>query len=110
MLGRWYEISILMDKWWYISFENCVEFRAQKLLLATGKCLCVKQIAYIKEETFPNCQTLSGKLGWSYYQELIKLSVPLEMQFYITQCENGGWGARDLQRQMKSMLFHIFTL
>lgn len=35
---------------------------------------------------------------------------PLEMSFYINQCEKDGWSVRELKRQMKSMLFHRIAL
>ena len=34
---------------------------------------------------FPICQTLSNKLSWSHYCELIKISDELERSFYLQQ-------------------------
>lgn len=59
---------------------------------------------------FPICKTLSCKLSWSHYVEVLKISDKLEMQFYISQCENDNWSVRELQRQMKSMLFYRLAL
>ncbi|MFI3287689.1 MAG: DUF1016 N-terminal domain-containing protein [Rikenellaceae bacterium] len=64
-------------------------------------------ILYVK---FPNIQTLSGKLSWSHYVEVLRLDDPLETSFYIAQCERNNWSVRELQRQMKSMLFHRLAL
>ena len=55
---------------------------------------------------FPNCTTLSCKLSWSHYFEILKSDDPLEISFYTKQCEIERWSVRELQRQMKSMLFH----
>ncbi len=59
---------------------------------------------------FPKIQTLSGKLSWSHYVEILKLEDPLEIGFYIAQCERDDWSVRELQRQKKSMLFHRLAL
>ena len=59
---------------------------------------------------FPKFQTLSGKLGWSHYVELLKLEDPMERSFYEQECERENWGVRELKRQMKSMLFHRIAL
>ena len=56
--------------------------------------------------TFPNSTTLSCKLSWSHYQEILKLDDPLEISFYVHECENARWSVRELKRQRDSMLFH----
>lgn len=60
--------------------------------------------------SYPKFQTLSGKLTWSHYVELLKIEDPLERGFYEKQCEVENWGVRELKRQMKSMLFHRVAL
>lgn len=59
---------------------------------------------------FPIFQTLSGKLSWSHYCEILKIEDELEIQFYQKQCESENWSVRELKRQMKSMLFHRLAL
>ena len=61
-------------------------------------------------QLYPKFQTLSGKLTWSHYIELLKIEDPLERGFYEHQCESEGWGIRELKRQMKSMLFQRVAL
>ena len=59
---------------------------------------------------YPILQTVSAKLSWSHYVELLKLDDPLERSFYEKEAEAGHWGVRELKRQMKSMLFHRLAL
>lgn len=59
---------------------------------------------------FPKFQTLSGKLTWSHYTEILKADSDLEISFYVKQCELENWSVRELKRQMKSMLFHRLAL
>ena len=56
--------------------------------------------------SYPILQTVSAKLTWSHYVELLKIDDPLERAFYEKEVENEHWGVRELKRQMKSMLFH----
>lgn len=60
--------------------------------------------------SFPILQTLSVKLSWSHYQEILKAEDKLEISFYIKECEQEGWSVRELHRQMNSMLFHRLAL
>ena len=59
---------------------------------------------------YPNLQTVSAKLSWSHFVELLKIADPLERSFYEKECENEKWGVRELKRQMKSMLFQRLAL
>lgn len=59
---------------------------------------------------FPKVQTVSGLLSWSHYIEILKIEDPLEMTFYIKQCEKEHWSVRELKRQRDSMLFHRLAI
>ncbi len=54
--------------------------------------------------------TLSHKLTWSHYYEILKADSDLEIGFYTKQSEKEKWSVRELKRQMKSMLFHRLAL
>ncbi len=59
---------------------------------------------------FPICETLSHKLTWSHYFELLKCDDPLEMKFYMKECIKEGWKVRELKRQINSSLFQRLAL
>jgi predicted nuclease of restriction endonuclease-like (RecB) superfamily len=59
---------------------------------------------------FPICQTLSDKLSWSHYCELIKISDELERSFYLQQNIRDSWSVRELKRQMDSGLYMRLAL
>lgn len=61
-------------------------------------------------QAYPILQTLSAKLSWSHYVELLKIDDPLERSFYLKECEQENWGVRELRRQMRSMLFQRLAL
>ena len=54
---------------------------------------------------YPNRQTLSAKLSWSHYIELLSIDNDLERGFYEQQCVNERWSVRELHRQSDSALF-----
>lgn len=60
--------------------------------------------------TFPKCETLSHKLTWSHYFELLKCEDPMEMQFYFHEAIKEGWKVRELKRQIRSSLFQRIAL
>lgn len=53
------------------------------------------RLFYIK---YPKFQTLSGKLSWSIYCELLSLSDDLARSFYEQQCIKDNWSVRELRR------------
>ncbi len=59
---------------------------------------------------YPIFQTLSGKLNWSHYCELINIEDDLERSFYEKQCIKENWSVRELKRHKKTMLFHRLAL
>ncbi len=55
-------------------------------------------------------QTLSGKLSWSHYVELLTIEEDLERSFYEKQSLNENWSVRELKRQIDSALFYRLAL
>jgi predicted nuclease of restriction endonuclease-like (RecB) superfamily len=51
------------------------------------------------------CSTLSHKLSWSHFVELIKIKDELKREFYIAMCSTERWNVRTLRERVNSMLF-----
>ena len=62
---------------------------------------------YLKYQKF---QTVSGKLSWSHYAELLSIEEDLSRQFYENQSLKENWSVRELNRQINSALFHRIAL
>jgi len=60
--------------------------------------------------TYPKFQTLSGKLSWSHYCELLSISDNTERSFYEKECANSNWSVRELKRQIETSLFERLLL
>ena len=85
---------------------------AKDLTLLNGRGFSRSNLSYMRKFylSFPKCETVSHKLTWSHYFEILKCDEPLEMQFYLKQCIKEGWKVRELKRQMKSALFQRLAL
>lgn len=60
--------------------------------------------------TYPIFQTLSGKLSWSHYAELLTVSDDKARSFYEKQAEMENWSFREMKRQIDSSLFERLSL
>jgi hypothetical protein len=59
---------------------------------------------------FPIRETVSGKLSWSHYFEILKTNDRAAVIFYINQIEKFGWSVRHLKQQIKNGLHHCVTI
>lgn len=50
-------------------------------------------------------QTLSAKLSWSHFMELISLKNKTQRNFYAEMCGIGSWGVRELRDKIDGMFF-----
>lgn len=60
--------------------------------------------------SYPICQTLSGRLSWSHYCELLSISDEQKRSFYEKETINANWSVRELKRQIKTSLFERLLL
>ena len=106
-----------------VEFEQQGKIRAEygkQLLVRLSKDLTARRgkgfsrsnLSYMRKFylAFPKCVTLSHKLTWSHYYELLKCEDEMEMQFYFQEALNQKWKVRELRRQIKSSLFHRLAL
>lgn len=65
------------------------------------------RLFYTKYQKF---QTVSGKLSWSHYAELLTVSDDLARSFYEKQSIKENWSFREMKRQIDSALFQRLAL
>ncbi|MFA5329370.1 MAG: PDDEXK nuclease domain-containing protein [Prolixibacteraceae bacterium] len=120
--------TILVQTYWQIGryiveFEQHGNERAEygtqlferlskDLTTAYGKGFSRSNLLYMRKLYlyFQISETLSHKLTWSHYFEILKADSELEIGFYSKQCEKENWSVRELKRQMKSSLFERIAL
>jgi predicted nuclease of restriction endonuclease-like (RecB) superfamily len=64
-------------------------------------------------EVFPDSEivsTLSAKLGWSHFAEIIPLKKELQREFYAEMCRVERWSVRTLRDKIGGMLFERTAL
>ena len=85
---------------------------SRDLTTAYGKGFGRSNLFYMRKIylSFQISGTLSHKLTWSHYYEILKADSDVEIGFYSKQAEKEQWSVRELKRQMKSMLFHRLAL
>ena len=59
---------------------------------------------------YPKFQTVSRKLSWSHYCELLSIENKEERNFYEKECINSNWSVRELKRQIDTSLFERLLL
>lgn len=59
---------------------------------------------------YPIWKTVSVKLSWSHYLELIKIEEENKRNFYLKEAINSRWSVRELQRQKNSLLYERLAL
>lgn len=59
---------------------------------------------------YPIFQTVSGKLTWSHYCELLSVSDKDARAFYEKEAINSNWSVRELKRQINTSLFQRLLL
>lgn len=59
---------------------------------------------------YEKCQTVSGKLSWSHYCELLSISDDNKRSFYEKEAVNSSWSVRELKRQIESSLYERLLL
>ena len=65
------------------------------------------RLLYLK---YPNCQTLSSKLSWSHYCELLYIADDDKRHFYEKEAINANWSVRELKGQISTSLFERLLL
>lgn len=81
-----------------------------KKTLGTG--FSVSNLQYMRRFyiAYPKQQTLSVKLSWSHYCELLSIENEEERNFYEKECINSNWSVRELKRQLETSLFERLLL
>ena len=92
--------------------EQTLKQMSKALTQALGKGFSRSNLQNMRQLylTYEKCQTLSGKLSWSHYCELLSISDPDKRSFYEQEAINANWSVRELKRQVDSSLFERLLL
>lgn len=92
--------------------KQLLENLAKDLTIKYGKGFSRSNLNYMRQlsHKYPICETLSHKLSWSHYYELLKVEDNLAREFYEKQSIAEDWTVRELKRQKKTGLFHRLAI
>lgn len=92
--------------------DAILEKISEKLTAEFGKGFSSRNLRTMRKFylTYPIWQTVSAKLSWSHYLELIKIDENNKRDFYLKEAINCRWSVRELQRQIGSLLYERLLL
>jgi len=92
--------------------ETVLEKLSEKLTNEFGKGFSPRNLRTMRKfyNIYPIWKTVSSKLSWSHYLEIIKIEEEHKRNFYIKECINSGWSVRELQRQIASLLYERLVI
>ena len=84
-----------------------LESLASDLTLLHGKGFSRSNLNYMRllYVRYPICASLTHKLSWTHYRELVKIDNALERSFYEKQSALENWSVEELKRQKETALF-----
>ena len=87
--------------------KKLLETLSKDLSLMHGKGFGVDNLQKMRQlyQVYTKYATVSRKLSWSHYVELLKIDDPLERSFYEKQAVLEKWSTRELIRQKNASLF-----
>lgn len=59
---------------------------------------------------YENCQSVTGKLSWTHYCELLSISDKDKRGFYEKEAINSNWSVREMKRQINTSLYERLLL
>lgn len=92
--------------------ETVLEKLSEKLTNEFGKGFSSRNLRTMRKFylMYPIWKTVSAKLSWSHYLEIIKIEEEAKRNFYIKETINSRWSVRELQRQIGSLLYERLIL
>lgn len=92
--------------------EAVLERLSKKLINEFGKGFSSRNLRTMRKFylVYPIWKTVSAKLSWSHYLELIKIEEEPKRNFYLREAINARWSVRELQRQKNSLLYERLSL
>lgn len=85
---------------------------SKELTREFGKGFSVSNIQFMRRfyQSYSIQQTVSVKLSWSHYCELLSITDENKRSFYEKEAINSGWSVRELKRQIDSSLYERLLL
>ncbi len=92
--------------------KKLLKILSEDLTRELGRGFSISNLQYMRRFylEYQKQQTLSVKLSWSHYCELLNVSDPHARSFYQNEAINSNWSVRELKRQINTSLFERLLL
>ena len=92
--------------------KQIIKELSRELRRILGSGFSVSNLQYMRRFyiAYQKKQTVSVKLSWSHYCELLSIENEEERNFYERECVNSNWSVRELKRQLETSLFERLLL
>lgn len=92
--------------------KDTIKQLSKSLTKELGKGFSVSNIYNMRQFylDYPKFQSVTGKLTWTHYCELMSISDRDKRSFYEKECIRSGWSVRELKRQISTSLFERLLL
>ena len=87
--------------------KQTLKLLSKDLTQEFGKGFSVSNLQFMRRfyQVYQIQQTVSVKLSWSHYCELLTISDEDKRSFYEKEAINSGWSIRELKRQISTSLY-----
>ena len=92
--------------------KQIIKELSKELRKTLGSGFSVSNLQYMRRFylKYQKQQTVSVKLTWSHYCELLSIDNDAERSFYEKECINSNWSVRELKRQLNTSLYERLIL
>lgn len=87
--------------------DDLIKRISERLTKEFGKGFSARNLRNMRQFciSFPIWQTVSTKLSWSHYQEIMRITNPKAREYYVNEAAKGGWSVRQLERQIATQYY-----
>ena len=106
-LEKYYNVGKLLIEAGKHYGEGIIKEYSKKLTKELGKGYSQRNLRNMRRfyKVFQKWQTVSAKLSWSHYREVLSLKDIDEIKYYLNECENKNLTHRQLHELIKQNLY-----
>lgn len=87
--------------------DDLIATISKRLEVQFGKGFSARNLRNMRQFylAFPIWQTVSAKLSWSHYLEIMRVANTKAREYYVEEAAKGGWSVRQLERQIATQYY-----
>jgi len=87
--------------------KQLIKYTAKQLTKEFGRGFDERNLRYMRQfyESFQKWNAVRSELSWTHYRLLMRIKELEKREYYIEECIENGWSARQLERQINSFYY-----